>query len=147
MPPEEKMDVDEQIKCLNKALALQHRSVLQYSLVAGSVIGLEYQAHADKMRKHAISELEDSTRLIEKIAALGGEPTTEVAPLSFVADPAEAINQLIEDEGETLEALQAAIEPTGREAASEAVEHRLEHMIMRKQEQVDYLLRAQRRPD
>ena len=44
-------------------------------------------------------------------------------------------------------ALQAAIEPTGREAASEAVEHRLEHMIMRKQEQVDYLLRAQRRPD
>jgi bacterioferritin (cytochrome b1) len=147
MPPEEKMKVDEQIECLNKALALQHRSVLQYSLVAGSVIGLEYQAHADKMRKHAISELEDSTRLIEKIAALGGEPTTEVAPLSFVADPAEAIDQLIEDEGETLEALQAAIEPTGREAASEAVEHRLEHMIMRKQEQVDYLLRAQRRPD
>ena len=147
MPPEEKMDVDEQIECLNKALALQHRSVLQYSLVAGSVIGLEYQAHADKMRKHAISELEDSTRLIEKIAALGGEPTTEVAPLSFVADPAEALDQLIEDEGETLEALQAAIEPTGREAASEAVEHRLEHMIMRKQEQVDYLLRAQRRPD
>jgi bacterioferritin (cytochrome b1) len=147
MPPEEKMDVDEQIECLNKALALQHRSVLQYSLVAGSVIGLEYQAHADKMRKHAISELEDSTRLIEKIAALGGEPTTEVAPLSFVADPAVALEQLIEDEGETLEALQAAIEPTGREAASEAVEHRLEHMIMRKQEQVDYLLRAQRRPD
>ena len=147
MPPEEKMDVDEQIECLNKALALQHRSVLQYSLVAGSVIGLEYQAHADKMRKHAISELEDSTRLIEKIAALGGEPTTEVAPLSFVADPAEALDQLIEDEGETLEALQAAIEPTGREAASEAVEHRLEHMIMRKQEQVDYLLRARRRPE
>ena len=53
--------------------------------------------------------------------------------------------KLIESEGETLEALQAAIEPTGREAASEAVEHRLEHMIMRKQEQVDYLLRAQRR--
>jgi hypothetical protein len=26
------------------------------------------------------------------------------------------------------------------------VEHRLEHMIMRKQEQVDYLLRARRRP-
>ncbi len=44
------------------------------------------------------------------------------------------------------EALRLAIEPTGREAASEAVEHRLEHMIMRKQEQVDYLLRARRRP-
>ena len=49
-------------------------------------------------------------------------------------------------ETEVLETLQAAIEPTGREAASEAVEHRLEHIIMRKQEQVDYLLRARRTP-
>jgi bacterioferritin len=143
---EETMDVDEQIECLNKALRLQLRSVLHYSLVAGSVIGLEYQAHAEKMREHATSELEDATRLVEKITALGGEPTTEVAPISFTADPAAALEGLIECEGETLEALQASIEPTGREAASEAVEHRLEHIIMRKQEQVDYLLRAQRRP-
>jgi bacterioferritin (cytochrome b1) len=144
--PDETMDVDEQIECLNRALRLQHRSVLQYSLVAGSVIGLEYQAHADKMRQHAVAELEDATRLVEKVTALGGEPTTDVAPLTFTGDPANALDRLIDDEAETLEALQAAIEPTGREAASEAVEHRLEHMIMRKQEQVDYLLRARRRP-
>jgi bacterioferritin (cytochrome b1) len=143
--PEETMDVEKQIECLNKALRLQHRSVLHYSLVAGSVIGLEYQAHAEKMREHSLSELEDATRLVEKITALGGEPTTDVAPLAFAANPGEAIDKLIECEGETLEALQASIEPTGREAASEAVEHRLEHIIMRKQEQVDYLLRARRR--
>jgi bacterioferritin (cytochrome b1) len=130
---EETMDVDEQIECLNRALRLQHRSVLHYSLVAGSVIGLEFQAHAEKMRE-------------EKITALGGEPTTDVAPIEFVADPAKALDGLIDSEAETLESLQAAIEPTGREAASEAVEHRLEHIIMRKQEQVDYLLRARRRP-
>ena len=143
---DEKMDVEKQIECLNTALRLQHRSVLQYSLVAGSVIGLEYQAHAEKMREHSLSELEDATRLVEKITALGGEPTTEVAQLVFTADPDKSIDKLIECESETLEALRAAIEPTGREAASEAVEHRLEHMIMRKQEQVDYLLRARRRP-
>ena len=90
--------------------------------------------------------LEDATRLVEKITALGGEPTTDVAPIEFVADPAKALDGLIDSEAETLESLQAAIEPTGREAASEAVEHRLEHIIMRKQEQVDYLLRARRRP-
>ena len=56
------------------------------------------------------------------------------------------MDALIEQETEVLETLQAAIEPTGREAASEAVEHRLEHIIMRKQEQVDYLLRARRSP-
>ena len=146
MPPEETMDVDAQIECLNRALRLQLRSVIQYSLVSGSVIGLEYQAHADKMKMHALSELEDATRLVEKITALGGEPTTEVAPVKVTADPSEALEGLLENESEALEVLQAAIEPTGREAASEAVEHRLEHMIMRKQEQVDYLLRAQRRP-
>jgi bacterioferritin (cytochrome b1) len=98
------------------------------------------------MREHSLSELEDATRLVEKITALGGEPSTEVAPISFTPDPDKALGELIDCESETLEALQAAIEPTGREAASEAVEHRLEHMIMRKQEQVDYLLRAKRRP-
>jgi bacterioferritin (cytochrome b1) len=143
---EETMDVEKQIECLNRALRLQHRSVLQYSLVAGSVIGLEYQAHAEKMREHSLSELEDATRLVEKVTALGGEPTTEVAEMSFTSNPDKAIDALIDCESEALEALQAAIEPTGREAASEAVEHRLEHMIMRKQEQVDYLLRARRRP-
>ncbi len=146
MPSDEKMDVEEQIERLNGALRLQHRSVLMYAITAGSVIGLEYQAHAEKMREHSLSELEDATRLVEKVTALGGKPTTDVAPMEFTENPADALDRLIDCEGETLEALQAAIEPTGREAASEAVEHRLEHMIMRKQEQVDYLLRARRRP-
>lgn len=144
MSSEEKMDVDAQIECLNEALRLQHRSVLMYSITAGSVIGLEYQAHADKMSHHAVSELEDATRLAEKVTALGGQPTTDVGEFEFTADPAKAIDRLIDCETEALEALQAAIEPTGREAASEAVEHRLEHMIMRKQEQRDTLARAAR---
>src|SRR5688572_12261095 len=103
---EETMDVEKQVDCLNTALRLQHRSVLHYSLVAGSVIGREFQAHADKMRKHALSELEDATRLVEKITALGGEPTTDVAPISFVPDSAKALDELIECEAETLETLQ-----------------------------------------
>ena len=146
MPTRERMDVEARVEHLNTALRFQHRSVLLYSLTAGSVIGLEYQAHADRMHDHARLELEDATRLVEKITALGGEPSTEVAPIGFTADPSDALDRLVECESEALEALQAAIEPTGREAASEAVEHRLEHMIMRKQEQVDYLLRARRRP-
>jgi bacterioferritin (cytochrome b1) len=121
MPPDERMDVDAQLELLNEALRLQHRSVLHYSLTAGSVIGLEYQAHAERMRAHARAELADATRLVEKITALGGEPTTQVAPLSFNLDPAAALDRLVEAEGQALEALQAAIEPTGREAASEAV--------------------------
>ena len=51
---------------------------------------------------------------------------------------------LIETETDVIDALQKAIEPTGREGRSEALEHMLEHMIMRKQRQLDLLVRARR---
>jgi hypothetical protein len=49
-------------------------------------------------------------------------------------------------EEEVTQALQPCISPTGREARSEALEHRMEHMIMRKQEQIDLLKRVRREP-
>jgi bacterioferritin (cytochrome b1) len=78
----EELDVQPQVEALNAALRLQSRAVLQYGLTAGTVIGLEYQAHADKLNGFARAELEDAHRLVNKITALGGEPTSEVAPLS-----------------------------------------------------------------
>ena len=54
------------------------------------------------------------------------------------------VEEHVKELNEALEELQDSIAPTGREAASEAMEHRLEHIIMRKQEQVDHLLRASR---
>jgi hypothetical protein len=45
-----------------------------------------------------------------RITALGGDPTTEVAPLAYARDPGEAVEQLIETETEVLETLQAPIE-------------------------------------
>ncbi len=142
--PEETLDPEEQVAALNEALRLQQRSALQYALTAGSLIGFEYQGLSQSLGEFALKDLDDARHLIEKITALGGSPTDEVAPLRFHRDARDAVEWLIETEGEALEALQAAIEPTGREAASEAIEHRLEHIIMRKQEQVDVLLRAAR---
>jgi bacterioferritin len=138
------MDVEEQVERLNDALRLQGRSALQYTLTGGSLLGLEHQPIGERFGEFARAELEDARHLVEKIASLGGEPTVEVAPIRFDGDPRKALEWLIESEREALTALQDAIEPTGREAASEAVEHRLEHIIMRKQEQVDLLLRATR---
>jgi hypothetical protein len=67
-----------------------------------------------------------------------------VAPLRHSSDIEDALEWLIESESNAIDALQAAIEPTGREGRSEALEHMLEHMIMRKQRQVDMLIRARR---
>jgi bacterioferritin (cytochrome b1) len=144
VPSEEKLDVQGAIKGLNAALRLQYRSALQYSLASGSLFGFEFQALGDRLWEFGRADLEDARLLVEKVVALGGEPTTEVAELKWTGEPGAAVEWLIESEEEAVEALQAAIEPTGREGRSEALEHTLEHLIMRKQAQVDFLLRARR---
>ena len=139
---EELLDEEDAIERLNAALTLQLRSALQYSLTAASLVGFEVQAVGGKLTEYGDEELADARRLIEKVVVLGGTPTTEIAELRVHEDPQEAIDWLIECEQVAIDALQAAIEPTGREGRSEALEHRLEHLIMRKQEQVDFLERA-----
>ena len=143
---DETLDEQKAIELLNEALRLQNRSVLQFTLSSGSLFGFEFQAFADRFWEFASEELNDARQLVEKVAALGGEPTTEVAELRWSGDPGDAVDWIVETEGEAIEALQAAIEPTGREGRSEALEHMLEHIIMRKQNQVDFLLRARRSP-
>jgi bacterioferritin (cytochrome b1) len=142
----ERLDVEEAIARLQIALRLQYRAALGYTLGAGSVVGFSYQHLGDALWHFAELELADTRRLVEKIVTLGVEPTTEIAPLCFSASPPELIDLLIENEEEATEALQGCIAPTGREAGSEAIEHRMEHMIMRKQEQIDLLKRVRRDP-
>jgi bacterioferritin (cytochrome b1) len=142
--PEEKLDEKEAIQRLNQALTLQYRSALQYTMASGAIFGLEQLALGDHLWEFAAAELADVRALIEKIAALGGDPTTEAAEHRFIGEAEDAVEAIIGFENEAIEALQAAIEPTGREGRSEALEHMLEHMIMRKQGQVDFLLRARR---
>ena len=141
---DERLDVEAAIGCLNKALRLQYRSALQYSLTSGSLFGFEFQSLGDRLWEYAAAELGDARLLVEKIVALGGSPETDVAELRWTGEPGGAVDWLIETETEAIDTLQEAIEPTGREGRSEALEHTLEHLIMRKQNQVDFLLRARR---
>jgi bacterioferritin (cytochrome b1) len=139
---EETLDETEAVKRLNEALSCQYRSVLQYSIVASSLIGLEAQGLSGVLTGYGDQELSDARQLVEKIVSFGGEPTTEVAELRYARETKEALGWLLRCEEEAIEALQAAIEPTGREGRSEALEHMLEHQIMRKQRQADVLQRA-----
>ena len=144
--PEESLDEQAAVERLNVALGLQFRSALQYSLTSASLIGIEAQALAGKLTEFGDEELADARLLIEKIVALGGTPTTKVDELRFERAPEPAIGWLIECEQAAVEALQEAIEPTGREGRSEALEHLLEHLILRKQHQVDFLGRTVEKP-
>ena len=142
MPDEEKLDEKKAVKRLNAALELQYRSALQYSIVASSLTGIEAQALGSKLTEFGDSELSDVRRLIEKIVSFGGEPTTKVAELGFDKGVKGAIRRLVKGEEAAVEALQEAIEPTGRDGRSEALEHLMEHLILRKQQQVDFLKRT-----
>jgi bacterioferritin (cytochrome b1) len=139
---EEKLDKAEAIERLNGALTQQYRSALQYSIVASSLTGIEAIGLGTKLTEFGDEELNGARLLIEKIISFGGEPSTEVAGLRFEAKPNDALKWVMDCEEEVIEALQESIEPTGREGRSEALEHMLEHQIMRKQEQVDFLSRA-----
>lgn len=134
------------LESLNAALPLQQRSALQYTLLAGSVYGVANQVLCDRLWRGATAELEDARRLVEKIGALGGEPVTDVAPLFWDADPETWVGTLIDAETEAVAALQAVIPETGNDAASEALEHLIEHLLLRKQEQIDWLERVRRAP-
>jgi bacterioferritin (cytochrome b1) len=136
------MNVAAAIDKLNTALALQFRSVLEHVLVAGTLRGVQWHSVTPLLATYAGSELDDARRMVEKLVAIGGRPTSEPAPLSVPDSPETALRQLIDHECETLAAFHAVIPETGQEPRSEALEHRLEHLIMRKQEQVDTLRRA-----
>jgi len=141
---EETLAKEQAIELLNEALRLQYRSALQFTLTSGSLFGFEVQAIGDRLWTYAQDEIADARLLVEKVVALGGSPSTDVAELRWSGAAEDAVAWLIEAEEEALDALQEAIEPTGREGRSEALEHLLEHLIMRKQNQVDFLLRSRR---
>jgi bacterioferritin (cytochrome b1) len=139
----DRLDTDAAIERLNDALPLQQRSALQYTLAAGSLTGLQLQAVTERFFAFAEAELADARRLIEKIVALGGEPVAEVAPLAFDdGDATRMLQTLREQESEAVAKLQDVIPETGNDGASEALEHLIEHVLLRKQDQIDYLVRA-----
>ena len=140
----EPMEVETVIDRINEALPLQFRSAVAYAIAAGSVTGFAYTPLGPTLWAYAAAELEDARHLVEKVVALGGRPSTQVAEVVDHPEPAETIAWLIDVESEVVEKLQDVIPATGQIGASEALEHRLEHLIMRKQEQIDTLERARR---
>lgn len=144
VPDKDPLDVDAAIERLEHALPLQARSALAYAVASASFTGLEYVGMGDVLWRFAQADLDDLRRLSEKLVTLGGRPPSELPSLDLGTDPPSIVEGLIARERETIEALQDVIPTTGHTGDSEALEHRLEHLIMRKQEQVDTLVRALR---
>jgi Ferritin-like domain len=136
------MDLDKVHETLTEAISLQAQSVLTMAVMAGTVRGVGGAAIKQSLREFVLAELADSYQLIEKMSALGGRVVIDTPAIDVSTDAGSALRSLLEHEVATVSALHGVILHSGQEARSEALEHLLEHVIMRKQQQIDYLWHA-----
>jgi len=141
---DDEMDTKAVTETIGVALDHQGRSVITMTVLAGSMSGLLGTALKPTLREFVRVELEDTYLLVEKLSALGGEPSFDVGTVQAKSSPAAGLDDLLELEKAGVAALHAVIPHTGQQPHSEALEHLLEHMIMRKQQQIDFLVHATR---
>ena len=136
---DENMDVAAVRELLGTAVARQVGSLVTLTLLAGSVRGVAGAGLKETLQSYAVAEVTDTQLLVEKLTALGGDVPAIELPAAPAGDLAAALPAFLDREDEVLAALHKVIEPSGQEPASEALEHLMEHVIMRKQRQVDFL--------
>jgi hypothetical protein len=135
------VEVGKLAPALEEVLRRQGQSVLQASLLAASLTGLGAQAVAQRLVTFAAAELEDFHRLVQKAHTLGVLPALTI-DVPAMGSSENSLRQLIDDEAAGLAALHAVIPLTGQRPESEALEHLVEHILYRKQEQLEFLQRA-----
>lgn len=145
MPKDDPMDEAEVHRLLARALRLQYRSALLHAVAAGSVGGTAGLMATDLLAEFAALEIADVQRLADKLVALGGAVPVDMLDLPRLDGDFDAVVEaIVTAEDETIAALHEVIEPSGQEPRSEALEHLMEHVMTRKQAQVDRLRRALR---
>jgi bacterioferritin (cytochrome b1) len=142
MAPDDAMDTEKVLQTLQDALDLQAESILSMSMLAGTLRGVGGAAVKQSLRTFVLAELEDTYLLVEKMSALGGTPSMSARSIEISCEADDALGTLLKHEVETVAAMHAVIPHSGQEPRSEALEHLLEHIIMRKQQQIDFLWHA-----
>jgi hypothetical protein len=136
------MDVESVRKQLSIAVSQQLGSLVSMTLLAGSLRGAAYVGLKVRLGEYAVTEVTDTERLVEMFCALGGElQPVELPPPA--TDSATALKEFIERDKQVMASLHAVISSSGQEPQSEALEHLIEHVLLRKQEQLNFLQLAQ----
>ena len=90
------------IQGLNQDLAHEYQAIIQYVTYAATVSGI----HRGELKEFFLAEIQDELRhaqfLADKIAALGGKPTTQPAPVPEAATPRAMLEAVLQAEKETI---------------------------------------------
>lgn len=98
------MDLKESLVAgLNQDLAGEYAAVIQYNYYATTVTGLNYQILKPFFEAEIPDELGHAAYLSEKIASLGGNPTTLPALVERTGDTRAMLEGAIKSESATLE--------------------------------------------
>jgi bacterioferritin len=88
---------------LNEDLKGEFQAVIMYRLFASMVQGPYRQELRSFFAREIPEELGHAELLADKVAALGGTPTAEPAPVAIAADPREMLETALEAELETVD--------------------------------------------
>lgn len=92
------MDKQQLIDALNGDLAREYQAIIQYIQYSAVVRGLDRPQLAQFLRGGIGEEQVHAQYLADKIAALGGMPTTESAPVRVCRDNMEVLRAVLEAE-------------------------------------------------
>ncbi len=90
------------IELLNKGIARELQVSIQYMWQHVSVTGIESAALEDIFRKTAINEMKHAEEIAERLAYLGGIPTTRPNPIFVGANLAEMLRVDVKAEEEAI---------------------------------------------
>ena len=121
-------DTKKLLALLNEGLGMEYASQIQYLTQAAITKGAYAEGLIARFREIASDEVEHADILRQRIAALGGTPTTKVGDIQIHPDSLKAIQINLKYENDTVEFYRKVLNliPADYPILYEAIEHVLE---------------------
>ncbi len=122
------LDTDKLIKLMNEGLAMEYASQIQYLTQAAITRGPYADGLIARFKEIAGDETEHARILRDRIAALGGTPTTKVGEIQLHKDSMQAVKINLKYEKDTVEFYRKLLNliPHDEVILYEAIEHVLQ---------------------
>lgn len=138
-----KVSLEEMIQKLNELISIEYSQWLRYYHYALVLRGHNRDALSEEFEGHAEEELEHAERLIMRVVALGGYPSTLIEPALPLRETEEIIQELLYREQEGMQHYREALEMCGDNAGTAQI---FESIIDQEQEHIDDLWRYLNQP-
>jgi bacterioferritin len=117
------------VEAMNAQLSAEYQAVIQYLQYAAVVTGPNRPELANFFRSEINEEIVHAQYLADKIAALGGVPTTDAAPVKHASDARELLENVLEAEIQAINSYKNII-ALAEEAGEIGIRVQMENFLM-----------------